>query len=87
MLPSLKEEALEGHDVTIVPSPATQTFEHTYVYNPSWKSWWNFERKLRLAADPGVTLTYEHVPLRCRIARVVMLGPLMPQDVDAASFK
>lgn len=34
----------------------------------------------------GVTLTWHHVPKHCRMARVVLLGPLTTDDVDAASF-
>ena len=44
------------------------------------------KRKLRVTATPNVTLTLAHVPLHCRRARTVLLGPLTPDDVDAASF-
>lgn len=37
------------------------------------------KRKLRVTAQPNVTLTMEHVPWHCRRAKVVLLGPLMPQ--------
>jgi hypothetical protein len=37
------------------------------------------KRKLRVTAQPNVTLIMQHVPWRCRRARVVLLGPLMPQ--------
>ena len=44
------------------------------------------KRKLRVLAQPNVTLSMQHVPRRCRRARVALLGPLMPEDLDAASF-
>jgi hypothetical protein len=43
-------------------------------------------RKLRVPAQPNVTLTWQHLPARCRRARTLLLGPLMPQDLDPASF-
>lgn len=43
-------------------------------------------RRLRVTAQPNVTLTMAHVPPRCRRARVMLLGPLMPADMDPASF-
>jgi hypothetical protein len=43
-------------------------------------------RKLRVTARPNVTLSRSDVPLACRRARAVILGPLTPGDVDAASF-
>ena len=44
------------------------------------------KRKLRVTASPSMTLTMQHVPQHCRRARTVLLGPLTPQDLDAASF-
>ena len=69
----------EGHDLHVVPSSATLTFEHSYA-------WWGNRRKLRVAAQPNVTLSAAHVPARCRRARTVLLGPLTPADVDCLSF-
>jgi hypothetical protein len=43
-------------------------------------------RKLRVTANPNITISRAHVPLKCRLARVVLLGPLTLHDVDAASF-
>lgn len=43
-------------------------------------------RKLRVTANPNITLTRAHVPPWCRNARVVLLGPLTLHDLDAASF-
>ncbi len=39
-----------------------------------------------MTASPNMTLTMQHVPQHCRRARTVLLGPLTPQDLDAASF-
>lgn len=36
-------------------------------------------RKLRVTAQPNVTLAWEHLPARCRRARTLLLGPLMPE--------
>ena len=44
------------------------------------------QRRLRVTAQPNVTLTLADVPPRCRRARTVLLGPLTPTDLDAASF-
>lgn len=44
------------------------------------------QRKLRVTAQPNATLTMAHVPPHCRRARTVLLGPLTPEDLDAASF-
>ena len=43
-------------------------------------------RKLRVTAQPNVSLTLEHVPQHCRRAKTVLLGPLTPSDLDAAAF-
>ena len=77
--PDANYSAFEGHDLHVVPSAATLTFEHSYT-------WWGNRRKLRVAARPNVTLSAQHVPARCRRARTVLLGPLTPDDVDCLSF-
>ncbi|KAL6766266.1 hypothetical protein ACKKBG_A35340 [Auxenochlorella protothecoides x Auxenochlorella symbiontica] len=77
--PGMDLSALSGHDLHIVPASETLTFEHTYTY-------WGNARRLRVTAQPNVTLTMAHVPPRCRRARVMLLGPLMPADMDPASF-
>lgn len=71
--------AFKEHDLHVVPSNATLTFEHTYT-------WWGNKRKLRVLAQPNVTLGWGHVPPHCRRARTVLLGPLMPEDIDCKSF-
>ena len=63
----------------VVPTESTLTFEHTYT-------WWGNKRKLRVLAQPNVTLGWGHVPAHCRRARTILLGPLMPQDIDCKSF-
>ena len=77
--PDADYSAFEGHDLHVIPSAATLTFEHSYT-------WWGNRRKLRVAAQPNVTLSAAHVPARCRRARTVLLGPLTPADVDCVSF-
>ena len=44
------------------------------------------KRKLRVTASTNMTLTMQQVPQHCRRARTLLLGPLTPQDLDAASF-
>ena len=39
-----------------------------------------------MTASPNMTLTMQHVPQHCRRARTILLGPLTPQDLNAASF-
>lgn len=63
----------------VLPANETLTFEHTYT-------WWGHSRRLRVTANPNITVSRAHVPWRCRMARVVLLGPLTLHDVDAASF-
>lgn len=43
-------------------------------------------RKLRVTANPNITIGRVHVPFKCQLARVVLLGPLTLHDVDARSF-
>ncbi|DBA82503.1 TPA: hypothetical protein ACH3X2_000731 [Trebouxia sp. C0005] len=69
----------DGHELHIVSTEDTLTFEHTYT-------WWGNHRKLRVTAQPNVTLTLEHVPNHCRRAKTILLGPLTPTDLDAAAF-
>lgn len=57
----------------------TLTFEHSSTF-------WNSHRTLRVPAAPAATLSWRHVPARCRSARTLLLGPLMPADLDLPSF-
>lgn len=68
-----------NHELYVVPSNATLTFEHTYT-------WFGNQRKLRVPALPNVTLSSDHVPLHCLLAKTILIGPLVPTDVDAESF-
>jgi hypothetical protein len=77
--PEADLSVLLGTSVTVIAAAQTLTFEHSYT-------WWGHSRKLRVTANPNVTITPAHVPLRCRAARVVLLGPLTLHDVDAAAF-
>ncbi|MEW5312427.1 MAG: hypothetical protein WDW38_004064 [Sanguina aurantia] len=69
----------DGHDLHVIHTEQTLTFEHTH-------SEWGTERQLRVTADPGVTLSASHVPQHCRRARLILLGPLVLNDLDASSF-
>lgn len=69
----------EGHDLVVVHADHTLVFHHTYTF-------WGNHRKLRVTAQPNVTLAWEHLPARCRRARTLLLGPLMPEDLDPVSF-
>lgn len=77
--PDADLSALRGHSVHVVNADKTLTFEHTYT-------WWGNRRKLRVTAQPNVTLSMAHVPWHCRRARVIVLGPLTADDVDVLSF-
>ena len=65
-------EVFGGHDLHVVPSNATLTFEHSYTF-------WGAHRRLRVTRQPNVTLTWRHVPRRCRSPSLILLGPLMPE--------
>ncbi|PNH05104.1 hypothetical protein TSOC_008665 [Tetrabaena socialis] len=69
----------DGHELHVVPAPSTLTFEHTY-------SWFGHQRKLRVTANPNVTLSRSHVPRHCQRARTIILGPLTQYELDAGSF-
>lgn len=69
----------KGHKVHLVKTADTLTFEHSYT-------WWGHRRKLKVTKQPDVVLTADHVPRWWRRARVVVLGPLTPQDMDCSSF-
>jgi len=77
--PDADIDIFAGSQLSVLPSNRTLTFEHTY-------SWWGHARKLRVTANPNITVTKAHVSPWCRRARVVLLGPLTLHDLDAASF-
>jgi hypothetical protein len=71
--------ALAGHNAHIIPSDATLTFQHTYTL-------FGNHRKLKVLRHPSHTLSARDVPLRCRMARTVLIAPLTQTDVDAKSL-
>jgi hypothetical protein len=71
--------ALAGHEAHVLPTSNTLTFRHTYT-------WFGNNRKLQVPLQPDRVLTAADVPLRCRLARVLLIGPLTPTDVDVESF-
>lgn len=64
---------------SFLPRQPTTAQQHSYT-------WWGHSRRLRVTAQPSVTLRPHHVPHRCARARLLLLGPLVSGDVDAASF-
>ncbi|KAF6255699.1 hypothetical protein COO60DRAFT_1285696 [Scenedesmus sp. NREL 46B-D3] len=77
--PEAELAVFEGSELYVIKANQTLTFEHTYA-------WWGHSRKLRVTANPNITISRAHVPLKCQLARVVLLGPLTLHDVDAGSF-
>ncbi|KAG2500935.1 hypothetical protein HYH03_000760 [Edaphochlamys debaryana] len=77
--PDADLSVFRGHELHVVPSPSTLTFEHSYA-------WFGHQRKLRVTANPNITLSRRHVPRHCQRARTVILGPLTLHELDAASF-
>ncbi len=69
--------AFGGHELEVVPATATLTFEH---HQPE------HGRELRVMASPRRPLTAADVPEAWRHAREVVLAPLLPDDIDVASF-
>jgi hypothetical protein len=77
--PEADLHVFDGSRLFVLPANETLTFEHTYT-------WFGHSRKLRVTANPNVTISYQHIPVFCRKARTILLGPLTLHDVDAASF-
>jgi len=67
------------HDLHVVPDNETLTFAHSYT-------WWGHKRMLHVTARPSTTLDVRHVPFICRLAKTVLIMPLMPTDVNSPSF-
>lgn len=67
------------HDLHVLPDNQTLTFAHSYT-------WWGHKRVLHVTARPSTTLDLKHVPFICRLAKTVLIMPLMPTDVNSASF-
>ena len=75
--PDADLEVLAGHELEVVAAEASLRFEH----EPAGDS-----RRLRLAARPARALTAGDLPAGWGDAGVLVLGPLLPDDVDVASF-
>ncbi|GMH40601.1 hypothetical protein BSKO_08505 [Bryopsis sp. KO-2023] len=69
----------ERHRLKLVEDEATLTFQHSYT-------WWGHHRVLHVPSMPNVTLGLHHVPLWCMLSRIVLLGPLLPSDLDGHAF-
>ena len=69
--------ALEGHELKVVAAEASLRFEH----EPAGES-----RGLRLAARPERALATSDLPARWRDAELLVLGPLLADDLEVASF-
>ncbi|MDO9445474.1 MAG: PfkB family carbohydrate kinase [Dehalococcoidia bacterium] len=74
--PDADLDALAGHEVRVVPG-ATQTFAHDF---PGGR------RRLRVVARPGRTLSAADVPASWGAPGTLILAPLLPDDIDLASF-
>ncbi|MBM4415901.1 MAG: hypothetical protein FJ035_06600 [Chloroflexi bacterium] len=71
-------DALEGHDLHVVPADATLAFEHDRDATGG--------RTLRLLARSQHVLTCDDLPAPWQEADVLLLAPLLADDVDVASF-
>lgn len=69
--------ALDGHEVHVVPTRRTMTFEHRFD---------DGVRHLRITALSGHTLHPRDVPAGWPSPDVLILAPLAPDDVDADAF-
>ena len=65
---------------------ACMQLEQVSIDKSTCAIWAGNKRKLRVTAQPNVTLIAAHVPLHCRRARTLLLGPLTPTDLDAAGL-
>ena len=72
--------ALEGHEVAAVRAQATLAF----AFDRSGEA--AGARRLRLEASPQRTLTLADVPREWPRPRTLILAPLLPDDLDVASF-
>lgn len=68
---------LAEHEVCLVESDATCTFEHQFS---------DGIRSLVARATPGRTLTPDDVPGRWPQPRTLILAPLLPGDIDLGAF-
>ena len=68
---------LASHDVRVVGCGATLTFAHSHVDD---------RRELRLLSRPPRPLTFADLPPTWRRPEVLILAPLLDDDVDLSSF-
>lgn len=68
---------LASHDVQVVASDATLSFAHSHVHG---------RRELRLLSRPSNPLTFADLPPTWRRPEVLILAPLLNDDVDLPSF-
>ena len=75
--PEANVDALAGHDACRVEADATLTFELSRA---------DAERDLRVLARPNRPLRASDLPSGWERARLLILAPLLPDDIDIASF-
>lgn len=75
--PDANLDALTSHDVELVTVATTLTFEFSSV---------NRQRRLRLVRRPARPLHADDLPARWRQPRLLILAPLLSDDIDLASF-
>ena len=75
--PDANIDALDGHDLRLVHAEATLTFGFAGV---------NGQHKLRVLARPQRRLTAADLPPGWERTRLVILAPLLPDDIDLPSF-
>lgn len=69
--------ALYGHEVHVVETADTLTFAHTFAHDV---------RTLRVVCEPNHTLTPADAPASWPVPSVLLIAPLLAQDIDAAGF-
>jgi 1D-myo-inositol 3-kinase len=69
--------ALAGHEVCVLPAPATLTFAHAFP---------DGRRQLHVEAAPDHTITAVDAPSAWGAPSVLFLAPLLPDDIDLPSF-
>ena len=75
--PDVNLDALTGHDVEFSTVPTTLTFEFQSV---------NAQRRLRLLGRSARPLRADDLPARWRHPQLLILAPLLADDIDFASF-
>ena len=75
--PDANVDALAGHEVEIVNAAATLAFEFHAIGG---------RRQLRVLRRPGRPLRADDLPGGWRQPRLLILAPLLPDDIDLASF-